>query len=507
MVLTGLTREGAKFVSAIAALVICFCDPPLHQETESQVLGNCLLANRWVHLPPFQKSQFACDLARFTPFQKIQSANIQTADWLVQDAVALLYMATGGSLQFQSSDVSPLRDVHTPASFIGQVSGQSPLDGSDATSQPPLGPDVPEDNRGLCSEADALGDGPLLMEETACFPLLDSLSDSWFAQHSESDEHLLPTSVGNPGTSISATSRSVLPASPDRAKWRKLWSQEAAKQYRQRPEIWERNKARSWRRQGHRVKESVVVVSATSGMQDLWPSQSGLTGSTKVTKSMEDALLQSQLSATLEQLRPVEYNPAMDTEWMEHFVRIIDCFISQTKVKERPHARGRYWSCNIGFNHASGNNSADPPRGPVSNSLCSGPQMPFMTKFHESHQEPVEELLNTKEWQLIESLLTNMMDTYFPAIAKKYRCCDEYWRGCTNGVIKAISSLFFLVSINASLSEHVKTWPHRNRKNVAIGICTIFIFGFFDDTEQAWLVNLEANIVVQLPTGDSVPTV
>ncbi|KAF9503346.1 hypothetical protein BS47DRAFT_1369598 [Hydnum rufescens UP504] len=133
--------------------------------------------------------------------------------------------------------------------------------------------------------------------------------------------------------------------------------------------------------------------------------------------------------------------------------------------------------------------------------LCGGPQMPFMMKFHESHQEPVEELLNTKEWQLIESLLTNMMDTYFPAIANKYRCCDEYWQGRTNGVIKAISSLFFLVSINASLSECVKTWPHRDRKNVAIGICTVFIFGFFDDTEQAWLVNLEANIVVQLPTG------
>ncbi|KAF9514013.1 hypothetical protein BS47DRAFT_1392764 [Hydnum rufescens UP504] len=135
---------------------------------------------------------------------------------------------------------------------------------------------------GLCSEADALGDGPLLMEETACFPLLDSLSDLWFAQHSESDEHLLPTSVGNPGTSISAASHSVLPASPDHAKQRKLRSQEAAKQTP--------------------VKESAVVVSAASGMQDLQPLQSGLTGSTKVTKSVEDALSQSQLSATLEQL-------------------------------------------------------------------------------------------------------------------------------------------------------------------------------------------------------------
>ncbi|KAF9508550.1 hypothetical protein BS47DRAFT_1397703 [Hydnum rufescens UP504] len=96
-----------------------------------------------------------------------------------------------------------------------------------------------------------------------------------------------------------------------------------------------------------------------------------------------------------------------------------------------------------------------------------------------------------------------MMDTYFPAITKKYRCCDEYWRDHTDGAVKVISSLFFLVSINASLSEHVKTLPHHDRKNIAVGICALFVFGFFNNAEDAWLVNLEANIMVQLPTGYS----
>jgi hypothetical protein len=71
----------------------------------------------------------------------------------------------------------------------------------------------------------------------------------------------------------------------------------------------------------------------------------------------------------------------------------------------------------------------------------------------------------------------NMMDTYFPAITKKYCCCDEYWQDHTDGTIKVISSLFFLMSVNASLSECVKTWLHCDRKNIAIGICALFIFG------------------------------
>ncbi|KAF9509697.1 hypothetical protein BS47DRAFT_1365080 [Hydnum rufescens UP504] len=120
-------------------------------------------------------------------------------------------------------------------------------------------------------------------------------------------------------------------------------------------------------------------------------------------------------------------------------------------------------------------------------------QMPFLTKFHANHKDLVEELLDTSKWNLIQSILTSMMGMYFPAIAEKYCQCDEYWRCRTNGMVKAVSSLFFLITINASLSEHVKTWLHSDRKNIAVGICALFIF------EQAWLVNLEANIVIQLP--------
>ncbi|KAF9503506.1 hypothetical protein BS47DRAFT_1402338 [Hydnum rufescens UP504] len=52
------------------------------------------------------------------------------------------------------------------------------------------------------------------------------------------------------------------------------------------------------------------------------------------------------------------------------------------------------------------------------------------------------------------------------------------------------------MSINASLSERVKTLPHRDRKNIAVGICALFVFG-----ERCMAREFGANIVVQLPTG------
>ncbi|KAF9512970.1 hypothetical protein BS47DRAFT_1362758 [Hydnum rufescens UP504] len=62
-------------------------------------------------------------------------------------------------------------------------------------------------------------------------------------------------------------------------------------------------------------------------------------------------------------------------------------------------------------------------------------------------------------------------------------------------------SLFFCVAINATVKSPVKTVPHRDFKNVAIGVCAIFVLGFFNDGETVWLVNFGAKIIIQLPTG------
>ncbi|KAF9506007.1 hypothetical protein BS47DRAFT_1367659 [Hydnum rufescens UP504] len=62
-------------------------------------------------------------------------------------------------------------------------------------------------------------------------------------------------------------------------------------------------------------------------------------------------------------------------------------------------------------------------------------------------------------------------------------------------------SLFFCIEIDVTVKSPVKTVPHRDFKNVAIGVCAIFVLGFFNDGETVWLVNFEAKIIIQLPTG------
>jgi len=81
------------------------------------------------------------------------------------------------------------------------------------------------------------------------------------------------------------------------------------------------------------------------------------------------------------------------------------------------------------------------------------------------------------------------------------------------------ASLFFCMAINLDIGEAVRSWPHRDMMNLSMGLCVIYVFGklrfqiagllsnliasigFFNDGEEAWLVNLEAGVIIQLPAG------
>lgn len=36
---------------------------------------------------------------------------------------------------------------------------------------------------------------------------------------------------------------------------------------------------------------------------------------------------------------------------------------------------------------------------------------------------------------------------------------------------------FFTMAVNADLGERVMSFPHRDTKNIAVGLCALFIFG------------------------------
>ncbi|KIY71056.1 hypothetical protein CYLTODRAFT_441549 [Cylindrobasidium torrendii FP15055 ss-10] len=50
-------------------------------------------------------------------------------------------------------------------------------------------------------------------------------------------------------------------------------------------------------------------------------------------------------------------------------------------------------------------------------------------------------------------------------------------------------------------SRFVKCLPHVDAMNIAIGLCSIFIFGVFNSDEKCWLCIWDANIFIQIPPG------
>jgi hypothetical protein len=39
------------------------------------------------------------------------------------------------------------------------------------------------------------------------------------------------------------------------------------------------------------------------------------------------------------------------------------------------------------------------------------------------------------------------------------------------------ASLFYCMAINLDLGEAVRSWPHRDKMNLSVGLCVIFVFG------------------------------
>jgi hypothetical protein len=87
----------------------------------------------------------------------------------------------------------------------------------------------------------------------------------------------------------------------------------------------------------------------------------------------------------------------------------------------------------------------------------------------------------------------------------------------TDGKITMEFGLFFNLAVNVDMEgAPVKSIPHRDLKNLAFGVCVIIpigerlfpshlaphslvYIGYFPSGRRAWLVNLEANIVIELP--------
>jgi len=116
-------------------------------------------------------------------------------------------------------------------------------------------------------------------------------------------------------------------------------------------------------------------------------------------------------------------------------------------------------------------------------------------------------------------IATELMGLYFPGVASLCHEVDAFWRQEGSQNPRMEFGLFYNMAINVDMGPRVKSIPHRDVMNLAWGICAILPFGalcflaaelpadathcegFFHDGELAWLVNLEAGIVIQIPSG------
>ncbi|KAJ4466684.1 hypothetical protein C8J55DRAFT_565673 [Lentinula edodes] len=94
-----------------------------------------------------------------------------------------------------------------------------------------------------------------------------------------------------------------------------------------------------------------------------------------------------------------------------------------------------------------------------------------------------------------------ILKAHFPAIAKRYQDSIDYMR--LKYGIEAMFGLFFNFCLNAPRKgvKRVFCKPHVDWKNVAFGVCMIYVYGHFNHREKCWLVIWEAGIALEIPPG------
>ena len=110
----------------------------------------------------------------------------------------------------------------------------------------------------------------------------------------------------------------------------------------------------------------------------------------------------------------------------------------------------------------------------------------------------------------------------FPEIVARYEQCHKVISDNFGGM-KPMYGLFYNFCLNGARPEphkakRVYCEPHVDWKNIAIGVCLLFVYGeyiipftihqtylpmsgIFDHKRKAWLVIWEANIMIEIPAG------
>ncbi|KAJ3860035.1 hypothetical protein EV359DRAFT_85743 [Lentinula novae-zelandiae] len=146
---------------------------------------------------------------------------------------------------------------------------------------------------------------------------------------------------------------------------------------------------------------------------------------------------------------------------------------------------------------------SDSCRHPVPAAESPGSHDPLPARFHSSKTNVSLSFLPTRF--TIEHNTSaygcEILKAHFPAIAKRYQDSINYMR--LKYGIEAMFGLFFNFCLNAPRKgvKRVFCKPHVDWKNIAFGVCMIYVYGHFNHREKCWLVIWEAGIALEIPPG------
>ncbi|THU99055.1 hypothetical protein K435DRAFT_856024 [Dendrothele bispora CBS 962.96] len=127
---------------------------------------------------------------------------------------------------------------------------------------------------------------------------------------------------------------------------------------------------------------------------------------------------------------------------------------------------------------------------------------PQYSKFHLNNPHLMDQFFKQGDTLMeLTEIGCGMMRSHFPQIWERFHNAAEslhkmygirppfgvFWNFCLNSPRRGIKRVFCN--------------PHIDAKNVALGLCMIFVYGHFDHSQKCWLVIWEAGIALELPPG------
>ncbi|KAK7019813.1 hypothetical protein VNI00_017902 [Paramarasmius palmivorus] len=128
--------------------------------------------------------------------------------------------------------------------------------------------------------------------------------------------------------------------------------------------------------------------------------------------------------------------------------------------------------------------------------------IPKISRWHASQKIVVDRFFKKNSlFTQLTKIGCSMIRKVFPGIYKRFMDCSQWME--QNYGLKAPYGVFFNFCLNGVVDgyQRVHCQPHVDFKNVALGVCMLFVYGHFNHRERSWLVIWEAGVVVELPPG------